>query len=48
MSCDGELVFYAAGDDSAQLSLRTDNSPIWLTRIELAELFQAVKEERWS
>lgn len=36
----GELVLYATEDGSAQFFLRTENGTVWLTQLELAELFQ--------
>jgi hypothetical protein len=36
----GELVLYATDDGSARFFLRAENGTVWLTQLELAELFQ--------
>ena len=36
----GELVLYATEDGSARFFLRAENGTVWLTQLELAELFQ--------
>lgn len=36
----GELVLYATDDGSAQFFLRAEDGTVWLTQMELAELFQ--------
>jgi hypothetical protein len=36
----GELVLYATDDGSAQFFLRAEGGTVWLTQMELAELFQ--------
>ncbi len=37
----GELVLYATEDGSAQFYLRAEDGTVWLTQLELAELFQS-------
>ena len=36
----GELVLYATDDGAAQFYLRAEGGTVWLTQLELAELFQ--------
>ncbi|MES2074413.1 MAG: hypothetical protein V4462_02235 [Pseudomonadota bacterium] len=37
---EGELVLYATDDGRAQFFLRAEGGTVWLTQLELAELFQ--------
>lgn len=40
----GELVLYATEDGSAQFFLRAADGTVWLTQLELADLFQTTKQ----
>lgn len=40
----GELVLYATEDGSAQFFLRAEGGTVWLTQLQLAELFQTTKQ----
>jgi len=40
----GELVLYATDDGSAQFFLRAEGGTVWLTQLEMAELFQTTKQ----
>lgn len=40
----GELVLYATDDGNAQFFLRAEGGTVWLTQLELAELFQTTKQ----
>lgn len=40
----GELVLYNTEDGSARFYLRAENGTVWLTQLELAELFQTSKQ----
>jgi len=40
----GELVLYASEDGSAKFFLRAQEGTVWLTQLELAELFQTTKQ----
>ena len=40
----GELVLYATEDGGARFFLRAENGTVWLTQLELAELFQSTKQ----
>ncbi len=40
----GELVLYASEDGSAKFFLRAQDGTVWLTQLELAELFQTTKQ----
>lgn len=40
----GELVIYATEDGAAQFYLRAEGGSVWLTQLELAELFQTTKQ----
>ena len=40
----GELVLYTTEDGSAKFSLRAEDGTVWLTQLELAELFQTSKQ----
>ncbi|MGK5077525.1 virulence RhuM family protein [Janthinobacterium sp. HLX7-2] len=40
----GELVLYASEDGSATFFLRAQGGTVWLTQMELAELFQSTKQ----
>ena len=39
-----ELVIYATDDGAAQFYLRAEDGTVWLTQLELAELFQTTKQ----
>lgn len=39
-----ELVLYATEDGSAQFFLRAEEGTVWMTQLELAELFQTTKQ----
>lgn len=39
-----ELVLYTSDDGSTRLDLRVDGETIWLTQLEIAELFQTTKQ----
>ena len=39
-----ELVLYATEDGSAQFFLRLDGGSVWLTQLELAQLFETTKQ----
>lgn len=40
----GELVLYATDDGAARLYLRAEGGTVWLTQLELAQLFQTTKQ----
>jgi hypothetical protein len=40
----GELVLYATDDGAARFFLRAEGGSVWLTQLELAELFQTTKQ----
>jgi len=40
----GELILYATDDGQAKFSLRAEGGTVWLTQIELADLFQSTKQ----
>ena len=40
----GELILYATDDGKAKFSLRAEGGTVWLTQIELADLFQSTKQ----
>lgn len=40
----GELILYATEDGQANFSLRAEGGTVWLSQIELAELFQSTKQ----
>lgn len=40
----GELVLYATDDGSAKFFLRAEGGTVWLTQLELTELFQTTKQ----
>lgn len=40
----GELVIYSTEDGQAQFYLRAEGGTVWLTQLELAELFQTTKQ----
>ena len=40
----GELILYATEDGQAKFSLRAEGGTVWLTQIELADLFQSTKQ----
>ena len=43
-SSQGELVLYATDDGAARLYLRAEGGTVWLTQLELAQLFQTTKQ----
>jgi hypothetical protein len=40
----GELVLYTTDDGAAQFYLHAEGGTVWLTQLELAELFQSTKQ----
>jgi hypothetical protein len=39
-----ELILYTSDDGKTRLNLRKDGETIWLTQLEIAELFQTTKQ----
>ena len=39
-----ELILYATEDGRSQIKLRADHQTVWLTQLEMAELFDATKQ----
>jgi hypothetical protein len=39
-----ELVLYSSSDGQVQLHLRADGETVWLSQLEIAELFQTSKQ----
>ena len=39
-----QLILYTSEDGQAQIQLRTDRGTVWLTQLEMAELFNASKQ----
>ena len=39
-----ELILYTSGDGQTRLHLRVDTDSIWLSQMEIAELFQTAKQ----
>lgn len=39
-----ELVLYTSDDGRTRLDLRIDGRTVWLTQLEIAELFQTTKQ----
>jgi len=39
-----ELVLYTSADGRTRLDLRIDGQTVWLTQLEIAELFQTTKQ----
>ncbi|MBA4093962.1 MAG: hydroxyacid dehydrogenase, partial [Candidatus Accumulibacter sp.] len=39
-----ELILYTTEDGRSQIKLRTDQQTVWLTQLEMAELFDATKQ----
>lgn len=39
-----DLILYTTEDGRSQIRLRTDVGTVWLTQLEMAELFQATKQ----
>ena len=39
-----ELILYTTEDGRSQILLRTENQTVWLTQLEMAELFDATKQ----
>lgn len=40
----GELILYTTEDGQSRIQLRADNDTVWLTQLEMAELFSATKQ----
>lgn len=40
----GELILYTAEDGAVQIQLRAEDGTVWVTQLELAELFQTTKQ----
>ncbi|MFV0340224.1 MAG: hypothetical protein ACK5MA_06295 [Parachlamydiaceae bacterium] len=40
----GEIILYTAEDGSAAIQLRAEEGSVWLTRTEIAELFQTTPQ----
>ena len=40
----GEIILYTAEDGSAIIRLRAEGETVWLTQLEMAELFQTTKQ----
>jgi hypothetical protein len=43
-ACMGELILYTTEDGQSRIQLRADNDTVWLTQLEMAELFSATKQ----
>src|SRR3990172_9452811 len=41
---EGELILYTSEDGSTSVRLRAEGGTVWLTQIELADLFQSTKQ----
>ena len=41
---DGELILYTTEDGQTEIQLRAIDATVWLTQIEIAELFQTSKQ----
>ena len=41
---EGELILYTAEDDTVKIQLRAEGGTVWLTQLEMAELFQSSKQ----
>jgi len=39
-----ELILYTTEDGQSKIQLRADNGSVWLTQLEMAELFSATKQ----
>ncbi len=39
-----ELILYTSDDGEIRLDLRVDGQTVWLTQLEIAELFQTTKQ----
>jgi hypothetical protein len=39
-----DLILYTTEDGNSRITLRTDNETVWLTQLEMAELFDATKQ----
>ena len=39
-----DLILYTTEDGRSQIQLRTENQTVWLTQLEMAELFDATKQ----
>ncbi len=40
----GQLLIYQTEDERSQIKLRADLGTVWLTQLEMAELFDATKQ----
>ena len=40
----GELILYTTDDGTAGIRLRADDGTVWLSQLEMAELFQTSKQ----
>ncbi len=40
----GEVILYTTADGQTYIQLRIENGSVWLTQLELAELFQTTKQ----
>ena len=41
---DGEIILYSTDDGAAEIQLRAVDGTVWLSQIEMAELFQTSKQ----
>lgn len=39
-----DLILYTSEDGKSQIQLRADSGTVWLTQLEMAELFQTSKQ----
>ena len=39
-----DIILYITEDGRSQIKLRTENQTVWLTQLEMAELFDATKQ----
>ncbi len=39
-----DLILYTTDDGRSEIHLRTDQQTVWLTQLEIAELFDATKQ----
>lgn len=39
-----DIILYTTEDGRSQIQLRTENQTVWLTQLEMAELFDATKQ----
>jgi hypothetical protein len=40
----GEIIIYHAADQALQLEVRIEDDTVWLTQVQMAELFDATKQ----